>query len=145
MVRTLVRKSYPLLKFLLPLALVVLAVGLYMFFTHTCSAADAASGVCEPGKADYPTMVLLPWVIAAALLAFAGLLWRRKEKLTLVFPTDQLQGKSRQELQKVLDGLEEARAKGELTEDRYHKARDRVLAEMKAGSPGGAAGGAKGK
>lgn len=134
MARTLVRKSYPLLKVLLPLALVALAVGLFLFFTHTCSQADAAAGKCDAGKADYPTGLLLPYVGVAALLALGGLAWRRRERYTLVFPTDQLQGKSRQELQKVLDGLEEARAKGDLTEDRYRKARDRVLGEMKAGA-----------
>ncbi|HEX2066543.1 MAG TPA: hypothetical protein VHI93_07005 [Candidatus Thermoplasmatota archaeon] len=132
MARTLVRKSYPLLKVLLPLALLVLAVGIFLFFTHTCSAADAADGRCEAGKADYPTGVLLPYIVAAAAVALAGLLYRRRERVTLVFPTDQLHGKSRQELEKVLAGLEEARAKGDITPDRYAKARDRVLAEMKS-------------
>lgn len=133
MVRTLTRKSYPLLKVLLPLAILILAVGLFLFFIHTCSSADAAGGLCEAGKADYPTGLLLPYVIAAALVALASLLYRRKDEYTLVFPTDQLHGKSRQELQKVLDGLEEARTKGDITQDRYTKARDRVLAEMDAG------------
>ncbi|MFO1536165.1 MAG: hypothetical protein ABR586_10905 [Thermoplasmatota archaeon] len=139
MVRTLIRKSYPLLKFLLPLALLVLAVGIFLFFTHetACTQELVSNGEsCTLGGTyrDHPTMVLLPYVIAAALLAIAGLAWRRKEKYTLVFPTDQLQGKSRQELQKVLDGLEEARAKGDITQERYTKARDRVLAEMKQGA-----------
>jgi hypothetical protein len=129
-VRTLIRKSYPLLKFLLPLALLVLAIGLWMFFTHTCAAPDASAGRCDAGKADYPTGVLLPWVVVAAILALGSLAYRRREKYTLVFPTDQLAGKSRADLEKVLQGLEEARAKGDITQDRYTKARDRVLAEM---------------
>ncbi|HUR61076.1 MAG TPA: hypothetical protein VM286_01760 [Candidatus Thermoplasmatota archaeon] len=135
MVRTLVRKSYPLLKFLLPLAALVLVVGLTLFFMHTatCTQAVKDNGEdCTVGGtyADHPTMVLLPWVVVAALLALGSLLWRRHEKYTLVFPTDQLSGKSRAELEKVLQGLDEARAKGDITQDRYTKARDRVLAEM---------------
>jgi uncharacterized membrane protein len=137
MVRTLVRKSYPLLKFLLPLAGIVLAIGLALFFMHS---ADCTQAVKDSGESctvggtyhDLPTGTLLPWVLVAALLALGGLAWRRKEKYTLVFPTDQLQGKSRADLEKVLQGLDEARAKGDITQDRYTKARDRVLAEMKA-------------
>ncbi|MEA3144054.1 MAG: hypothetical protein QOG31_1378 [Thermoplasmata archaeon] len=137
MVRTLTRKSYPLLKVLLPLALLVLAVGIFLFFTHTatCTAELAANGEkCTPGGTynDHPTGTLLPYVIAAAVVALASLLYRRREQYTLVFPTDQLHGKSRADLEKVLAGLEEARAKGDITQDRYTKARDRVLAEMKA-------------
>jgi hypothetical protein len=137
MVRTLIRKSYPLLKLLLPLALLVLAVGIFLFFTHTadCTQALVDNGEkCTVGGTyhDHPTGVLLPYVIAAALVALGSLLYRRKEQYTLVFPTDQLHGKSRQELEKVLAGLEEARAKGDITPERYTKARDRVLAELKA-------------
>lgn len=140
MVRTLIRKSYPLLKFLLPLAGVVLAIGLFLFFTHMadCTAELKASGEkCTVGTQynDYPTSLLLLWMVAAVVLALVGLAWRRKEKYTLVFPTDQLAGKSRQDLQKVLDGLEEALAKGDITQDRYTKARNRVLAEMETGAP----------
>jgi uncharacterized membrane protein len=139
MARRLTIRKYPLLKVTLPLAAVVAAVGLWLFLTHTCEAQDAAAGRCMAGENDYPTLLLVPWVIAAAALAFVGLLWRRKQTINVLLPSDTLAEASRQELQKLLDGLDEARAKGELTEERYQKARARVLQQMGPGK-GGAGG-----
>jgi uncharacterized membrane protein len=129
--RTLTQKSYPLLKFLIPLAVLVFAVGLLLFFLHTGPVTDA-QGRTSTGQ-DFDPTVLVPYLIVAAALAFGGLLYRRKERVTLIFPTDQLAGRSRQELEGVLKTLEEAKSKGEITPDRYAKARDRVLSEMKGG------------
>ena len=129
MAQTLIQKSYPLLKFLIPLAVLVFAAGLLMFFLHTGPVTDS-QGRVSTGH-DFDPMVLIPYLVVAAVLAFGGLLWRRKERVTLIFPTDQLAGRSRQELEGVLQTLEEAKRKGEMTPERYVKARDRVLAEMK--------------
>ncbi len=138
MARRVIIQRYPLLKVTIPLALVVAAIGVYLFVVSTasCTAELVTEGVCASGQASYndrPTMVILPWILAAALVAIAGALVKKKDEVTFVFPTDQLAQSSRADLQKVLDGLEEARRKGEIPQDRYVNARDRVLAEMGKG------------
>lgn len=122
--KTLHLKRYPLLKFLVPLAALVFAFGLFMFFNQ--ADADAQT----PGQQLNP-LVLLPYIAVSVGLAFAGLLWKQEEDVTLLLPSDTLVGKSRGELQRVLDGLEEAKAKGELDQARYEKAKARVLKAMK--------------
>jgi len=110
---------YPLLKFLIPLAVVVLGVGLVLFLQ--------ADDPKDPG-------ILLPWIVAAAAVAFASLLWKRKEQVTVLLPSDRLQEASRTDLEGILETLEQKRDKGELTPERYTKARNKVLAEMEAGA-----------
>jgi hypothetical protein len=135
MARRITVQRYPLLKVTLPLAVVIAGIGIYLFISHTvdCAAPDAQAGLCTAGQSynDRPTGLLMLWVIPAALVAIAGALVKKKDEMTFLFPTDQLKESSRADLQKVLDGLEEARRKGELPEDRYVNARNRVLAEMK--------------
>jgi uncharacterized membrane protein len=135
MARRITIQRYPLLKVTIPLALVVAAVGLYLFLSQSSSCAGADDPVpgCRAGStyATHDTMTLLPWLGVAALIALVGAFIKKREDKTLLFPTDQLKDSSRADLQKVLDGLEEARAKGEIPEERYVNARNRVLAEMK--------------
>lgn len=135
MARRITIQRTPLLKVTLPLALVIAAIGVWLFLNSTamCEASFASEVGCTAGQPynDRPTMVLLPWLLAAGLVAIAGALVRKKDEVTLLLPTDQLARSSRADLQKVLDGLEEAHRKGELPTERYHNARDRVLAEMK--------------
>lgn len=122
--KTLHLKRYPLLKFLVPLAALVFTFGLFVFFAQ--GDADANTD----GKQLNP-MVLLPFIGVAIVLAFAGLLWKKEEDVTLLLPSDTLVGKSRSELQKVLDGLEESLKKGEIDQARFDKAKARVLKAMK--------------
>lgn len=137
MARRITLQRTPLLKITVPLAIVIAGIGVYLFLNSTapCTAELASSLGCTAGQSynDYPTMLLLPWVLAAGLVALAGALVRKKDEYTLLLPTDQLAQSSRADLQKVLDGLEEARRKGEIPQDRYVNARDRVLAEMGKG------------
>jgi hypothetical protein len=121
MARTLSTTRYPLLKFLAPLAILIFAVGLFFFFTQTTSE--------EQGLDPKP---LLWFALAAAAVLFASLLWKRKEQVTVLLPSDRLQEATRQDLQGILETLERQREKGELTPERYTKARNKVLAEMKA-------------
>ncbi len=135
MARRITIQRYPLLKFTLPIALIVAGIGIFLFVTHqaTCSAEASAAGTCAIGAkyTDYDPLILLMWVGPAALVLMASAFVKRKDEMTLVYPTDQLKSSSRADLQKVLEGLEEARKKGEIPEDRYVNARNRVLAEMK--------------
>ena len=121
MAKTLSLTRYPLLKFLVPLAVVIFIVGLWYFFKLQTPAAD---GSLDP-------MPLLWFAIVAAVVAFASLAWKRKEEVTLLLPTDRLHEASRQDLQGILATLDTQREKGELSDERYTKARNRVLQEMK--------------
>jgi hypothetical protein len=66
------------------------------------------------------------------VLAFGGLLWKKKEDVILMFPSDALAQKNRGDLQKVLDGLDAQHASGELSDERYQNAKAKVLSAMKA-------------
>lgn len=125
MARTIALTRYPLLKVLVPLAVVVAAVGVVMFVSQPGPASD-------PNAKDPQSLVW--WLVAAAAIAFASLLWKRKESLTVVLPSDRLQEASRQDLQGILETLERQREKGELTPERYTKARNKVLKQMEAGA-----------
>ncbi len=122
-------QRYPLLKFLVPLALLVAAFGVYQFFTQD----DASPCPCPPGQAgdQLDPAILFIYLAIAAVLAFGSLAWRKKEDVVLMFPSDTLATKNRSELQKILDGLEAGRASGEISEDRYQKARAKVGEAMK--------------
>ena len=130
MARTLSTTRYPLLKVLVPLALVVFAIGLYVFFTETVKDPGCTVSADDDCQVQDP-QVLLWYGAAAAVIAFASLLWKRKEEVTVLLPSDRLQEATRQDLQGILETLEKQREKGELTPERYTKARNRVLQEMK--------------
>jgi hypothetical protein len=132
MARTIALTRYPLLKFLVPLAVVVAILGVFLFFTQNPT--GPACGAAGQEACPKDPMVLLPWLLVAAVLAFASLLWKRKEEVTVVLPSDRLQDASRQDLQGILETLERQREKGELTPERYTKARNKVLKQMQGGA-----------
>jgi len=110
-----IRRKYPLLKFTIALAVVIAAVGLVMFFTT----ADGS-----------PAVLLVTWGIAA-VVAFLGVVIRRKEAVEIPLPSDHLKEASRTEVDGILASLDEARAKGDMSEARYQNARAKVLAQAK--------------
>jgi len=120
MARTIATTRYPLLKFLVPVAAVVLLIGVWLFWD-------------QPDPKD--PQPLLFFALGAAAIAFGSLLWKRKENVTVLLPSDRLHEASRQDLQGILETLEKQREKGELSPERYTKARNRVLKEMKAEAP----------
>jgi hypothetical protein len=111
-------KTYPLLKWLLIASGLLAIVGLVL-----------SKLVTDPNNAD--SGVLLRFLIPAALLPFIGIFFPRREVLTVELPSDKLSQATRQELQGMLDSLEEGKRKGELSQERYNKARDRIVAAMK--------------
>jgi hypothetical protein len=115
MPRTFSMTSYPLLKVLVPVALLVLLAGLYLFFTQPSS-----DGSLDP-------KVLLYFIVVAIALALASLLWRRREAVTVVLPSDRLKEASDKELDSILAELQAKRDAGELDQDRYQKAKARIL------------------
>lgn len=127
------RRKYPLLKFAVPAALVVFAVGLYLFFTQTqplrAGCTPSADDSCKSGL---DPMVMVPWLVAAAVIAFLGVLVRRKQAVQIALPSDHIQGASRGEVDGILSSLDEARARGDMSETRYQKAKAKVLAQAKA-------------
>ena len=111
-------KNYPLVKWLLILAAVLAVVGLLQ-----------SRIITDPDNGD--PMLLVYFLIPAILLPFLGMLFPRREVMTMELPTDQLSGMSKAELEGVLAGLEEAKAKGEMDDARYGRARERILAAIK--------------
>jgi hypothetical protein len=112
-------KDYPLVKWLLVVAAVLAGVGLVQSRVLT-----------DPNEGD--PMLLLYFLVPAVLLPFVAMLFPRRQVRTMELPTDHLAGMSRQELEGVLKGLDEAKAKGDMDDARYAKARERVLAAIKA-------------
>jgi len=110
------RRKYPLLKITIPIGIVIAIVGLVMF-------------LMDPAKS--PVILLITWGIAA-VVTFLGVIIRRKEAIEIPLPSDHLAAASRSEVDGVLASLDEARAKGDMTETRYQKARAKVLAQAKA-------------
>jgi hypothetical protein len=110
-------KNYPMVKWFVGLSVVLIVVGLVM------SKVTTAHG---------DTTLLLMYVGAAVVLPFLALAFPRKQVLTLELPTDHLSSMSKTELVGVLQQLDAAKAKGEMDEDRYAKARSRVQAAIKA-------------
>ena len=112
-------KTYPMIKWLVIVSALVLIVGVYM------------SGILTGDSGDDSLPVLFGAVAVAILLPFLALAFPRRQVLTLELPTDTLGGRSRTELDAILAGLDEAKAKGEMDEERYTKARAKVVAAMK--------------
>lgn len=111
-------KKYPLVKWLLVLSAVLAIVGLVQ-----------SKIITDPDNGD--PLLLVYFLIPAALLPFLGMLFPRREVMSMELPTDHLSGMSKTELEGVLAGLDEAKAKGEMDDTRYAKARERVLAAIK--------------
>lgn len=111
-------KTYPMVKWFLVVSGILILVGLWM-----------SKLVTEPNDAE--PMMLLWFVLAAVILPFLALAFPHREVRTLELPTDSLAGRSRSELEGILAELDTAKAKGEMDEGRYTKAREKILAAMK--------------
>jgi hypothetical protein len=112
-------KNYPMVKWLLILSAILAVVGLVQ-----------SKIITDPDNGD--PMLLLYFLIPAGLLPFLGMLFPRRQVMTMELPTDHLAGMSKAELEGVLAGLDDAKAKGEMDDTRYAKARERVLSAIKA-------------
>jgi hypothetical protein len=117
---TVSRWRYPILKVMLLLAGLAAVVGLVLFFAQ--------------GNQD-PAILLYTWVPAIAL-ALLGAAVRRRENVEVLMPSDQLQDASRSEVEGIIAKLDEARAKGEISEERYRKAKARVTKAANTGKGG---------
>ena len=116
-------KSYPMVKWFVVVAVVLLAVGLVL-----------SRLVTDPDDAE--PMTLIWFAIPAVLLPFLAMAFPRREVVTLELPSDHLGAMSKAELEGVLAQLDAANAKGELDDARYHNARQRILAAIKAKGQG---------
>ena len=112
-------KSYPMVKWFLIVSAVLVATGLVM-----------SKVLSDPDNADSNT--LLMFLGAAVVLPFLAMLFPRRKVVSMEVPTDHLAGMSKTELEGVLSQLDAAKAKGEMDDTRYAKARERVLAAIKA-------------
>lgn len=112
-------KSYPMVKWFLIVSAALVVLGLVM-----------SKVLSDPDNAD--TNTLLMFVGAAVVLPFLAMLFPRRQVLTVDVPTDHLAGMSKAELEGVLGQLDAAKAKGDMDDARYAKARGRVLAAIKA-------------
>lgn len=111
-------KTYPMVKWFLVVSLILLGVGLWK-----------SKLITQPNDAE--PMMLVWFVLPAVILPFLALAFPRREVLTVELPTDSLSGRSRNELEGILQQLDTAKAKGEMDEGRYTKAREKILAAMK--------------
>lgn len=112
-------KSYPLVKWFLIASAIVVAVGLFL------------SGIItDPNDAN--TNLLIGSIVVAVLLPFLAMAFPRREVLSMTLPTDHLSSMSKEELEGMLSTLDTAKAKGEMDDTRYAKARARVLEAIKA-------------
>lgn len=116
-------KSYPMVKWFLIVSAVLVVLGLVM-----------SKVLSDPDNAD--TMTLLMFLGAAVVLPFLAMLFPRRRVLEMELPTDQLSGMSKAELEGVLSQLDAAKAKGEMDDTRYAKARERILAAIKSKAKG---------
>ena len=116
-------KSYPMVKWFLVVSAVLVILGLVM-----------SKVLSDPDNAD--TSTLLMFIGAAVVLPFLAMLFPRRKVLTVEMPTDHLAGMSKTELEGVLSQLDAAKAKGEMDDTRYAKARERVLDAIKARGKG---------
>ncbi|MHB1261045.1 MAG: hypothetical protein ACYC2H_04945 [Thermoplasmatota archaeon] len=112
-------KSYPMVKWFLIVSAVLVVMGLVM-----------SKVLSDPDHADSTT--LLMFLGAAVVLPFLAMLFPRRKVLSMEVPTDHLAGMSKTELEGVLSQLDAAKAKGEMDDTRYAKARERILAAIKA-------------
>ncbi|MHB8633640.1 MAG: hypothetical protein ACYDBQ_06710 [Thermoplasmatota archaeon] len=120
MTRTLTRKTYPLVKWLVVGSAVILAGGLWM-----------SQVIQDPNHADVQLLIIA--IVIAALLPFAALFAPHREVYEVALPSDRLQDATRTELTGILDQLEASKAKGEIPEERYNKAKAKIMAEIEHG------------
>lgn len=113
-------KSYPMVKWFLIASAVIAAVGLYM------------SGLLTPDSGESNRGLFVGCLVVAVLLPFLALAFPRRQVLTMELPTDHLASMSKAELEGMLSTLDAAKAKGEMDDVRYAKARERVLSAIKA-------------
>jgi hypothetical protein len=114
-------KSYPLVKWFLIASAILVLVGLWLSGILTSA---------SEGETDVTLFVIC--LVIAVILPFAAMLFPRRKVLTMEMPTDHLSGMSKAELEGVLGQLDAAKAKGEMDDLRYAKARERVLAAIKS-------------
>jgi|ERR1041385_437010 hypothetical protein len=112
-------KSYPLIKWFLVVSAILVVAGLFV-----------SKLVTDPDHAD--AMTFIWFVVAAVVLPFLAIFFPRREVIQMELPTDHLAGMSKVELEGILGQLDEAKAKGAMDDTRYAKARERVLAAIKA-------------
>ena len=112
-------KTYPMIKWFVALAVVVLVIGVVM------------SKVLTGGGDDDNLGLMFGAVGLAILLPFLAMAFPRREVVTLALPTDTLASRPKKELEAILSGLDEAKAKGEMDDARYNNARAKVMAAMK--------------
>ena len=113
-------KTYPMIKWFVALAVVALVVGVVM------------SNILTGSGGDDNLVVLFIAVGVAIVLPFLAMAFPRRQVLTMELPTDKLAGRSKGELEAILAGLDDAKAKGEMDDARYNNAKARVVAAMKA-------------
>ena len=112
--RRLAFKSYPLLKPAIVVSILLVAVGLYV------------SGVFNTETdTDQATRVLLPFLIGAVAIPFLSLLKVRRVSIEVPAGPDTSKLSASQRAG-VLRELKAARDRGELTEERYERARKRL-------------------
>jgi hypothetical protein len=112
-------KNYPMVKWFLIVSAILGVTGLIV-----------SKIVTDPDNSD--TKVFLYFLAAAVVLPFLALAFPRREVLTLELPSDSLGSMSKAELEGLLQQLDTAKGKGEMDEARYGKARERILAALKA-------------
>src|SRR5688572_1659185 len=110
-------KTYPMLKWGLIAGGLVLVVGTYMSKLLT-----------DPDDANMTTFLVSLGIGVA--LPFLTLLMPRRDVLTIEAPTDHLAKADPKQVEGVLAQLDAARASGELPEERYQKARERILSQQ---------------
>jgi hypothetical protein len=113
-------KTYPMVKWFLVVSAIIVAVGLFL------------SGVLTPDDGESNTMLLVICIVVAVLLPFLAMAFPRREVLTMELPTDHLASLSKAELEGMLSTLDAAKAKGEMDDQRYARARERVMDAIKA-------------
>ena len=113
-------KTYPMLKWFLIASGILVVVGLLL------------SGVLSPNDGESNTGILVGCIVVAVFLPFLAMAFPKREVLTMELPTDHLASMSKAELEGMLSTLDAAKAKGEMDDQRYAKARERVLSAIKA-------------
>lgn len=113
-------KKYPMVKWFLVASAILAVVGLWL------------SGVLTPNDGESQIGLFLICIAVAVLLPFLALAFPTREVVTLELPSDSLGAMSKTELEGLLQQLDTAKGKGEMDEARYTKARNRVLAAIKA-------------
>lgn len=111
-------KTYPMVKWFMVVSAILIVIGLVL-----------SKLITNPDDGNAMTLVF--FVIGAVLFPFLALAFPRREVVTMELPTDSLVGRSRSELEGILSQLDTAKAKGEMDEERYAKARQKILAAMK--------------